>query len=384
MKKLLLLSAGALLSFSAMAQVTEPTLTQVWETEKANLPDDDKARYAVGVNGTIFIPWQTNSNVVCINKDGKTTIETGTKGWCATADEAGNIILQTGAGSSASNQWAILPAGKTSKEDLIDLGTLTSPDGCAANELHMVGRAIGNVMNADGGAFYVFAKNQTKITKFFIANGAQVADKTVAVEIGGDNAYTSSAQGLVQPINSDVNATDNVIWTIRSTANSFYKLDGTAYKEYALTSTNTACGTGGGDVLTLGGVEYTIEPSGTTYSDGFVIVDRTNDKVVYTRESTETTPFAASWNANVKSVTQVYTGFEKTSGTTANVYHFVGGVRAAMYTFEVPSVATAIESVAVDANAPVEYYNLQGVKVANPENGLFIKKQGNKATKVIL
>ena len=45
---------------------------------------------------------------------------------------------------------------------------------------------------------------------------------------------------------------------------------------------------------------------------------------------------------------------------------------------------TAIESVAVDANAPVEYYNLQGVKVANPENGLFIKKQGNKATKVIL
>ncbi len=46
--------------------------------------------------------------------------------------------------------------------------------------------------------------------------------------------------------------------------------------------------------------------------------------------------------------------------------------------------ATAIESVSVDANAPVEYYNLQGVKVANPENGLFIKKQGNKAVKVIL
>ena len=46
--------------------------------------------------------------------------------------------------------------------------------------------------------------------------------------------------------------------------------------------------------------------------------------------------------------------------------------------------ATAIESVSVDANAPVEYYNLQCVKVANPENGLFIKKQGNKAVKVIL
>ena len=35
-------------------------------------------------------------------------------------------------------------------------------------------------------------------------------------------------------------------------------------------------------------------------------------------------------------------------------------------------------------NAEVEYYNLQGVKVENPEKGIFIKKQGNKTTKVIL
>ena len=45
---------------------------------------------------------------------------------------------------------------------------------------------------------------------------------------------------------------------------------------------------------------------------------------------------------------------------------------------------SAIESVGADVNAPVEYYNLQGVRVANPENGLFIKKQGSRTTKVIL
>ena len=39
---------------------------------------------------------------------------------------------------------------------------------------------------------------------------------------------------------------------------------------------------------------------------------------------------------------------------------------------------------AEDDNAAVEYYNLQGVKVVNPENGIFIKKQGNKVTKVVL
>lgn len=37
-----------------------------------------------------------------------------------------------------------------------------------------------------------------------------------------------------------------------------------------------------------------------------------------------------------------------------------------------------------DMDAPVEYYNLQGVKVVRPENGIFIKKQGGKTTKVVL
>ena len=45
---------------------------------------------------------------------------------------------------------------------------------------------------------------------------------------------------------------------------------------------------------------------------------------------------------------------------------------------------SGVENIEAEDNAPVEYYNLQGVKVVNPENGIFIKKQGNKVTKVIL
>lgn len=45
---------------------------------------------------------------------------------------------------------------------------------------------------------------------------------------------------------------------------------------------------------------------------------------------------------------------------------------------------TGVESTVADDNAPVEYFNLQGVKVANPENGIFIRKQGAKTTKVTL
>lgn len=39
---------------------------------------------------------------------------------------------------------------------------------------------------------------------------------------------------------------------------------------------------------------------------------------------------------------------------------------------------------AEDQNAPAVYYNLQGVRVDNPANGLFIRVQGKKATKVLV
>ena len=66
-------------------------------------------------------------------------------------------------------------------------------------------------------------------------------------------------------------------------------------------------------------------------------------------------------------------------------YQYYAGGKVAMYTLEVPGDLTGIESVgAEDVEAPVEYYNLQGVKVDNPSNGLYIKRQGNKVTKVIL
>ena len=38
---------------------------------------------------------------------------------------------------------------------------------------------------------------------------------------------------------------------------------------------------------------------------------------------------------------------------------------------------------AADENAPVEYYNLQGMKVKEPSNGVYIKKQGTKVEKIV-
>lgn len=45
----------------------------------------------------------------------------------------------------------------------------------------------------------------------------------------------------------------------------------------------------------------------------------------------------------------------------------------------------AVEGVEMDeTDAPVEYFNLQGVRVSNPSNGLYIRRQGSKTEKVII
>ncbi len=59
-------------------------------------------------------------------------------------------------------------------------------------------------------------------------------------------------------------------------------------------------------------------------------------------------------------------------------------------TWEIQRIAVAGEAdqtgiEAIEATeAPVEYYNLQGVRVANPENGIYVRRQGNTVTKVVV
>ena len=57
---------------------------------------------------------------------------------------------------------------------------------------------------------------------------------------------------------------------------------------------------------------------------------------------------------------------------------------ASKYSFNTENVGINKVTIDNDANAPVEYYNLQGVKVTNPSNGVFIKVQGKKSEKVYI
>ena len=46
--------------------------------------------------------------------------------------------------------------------------------------------------------------------------------------------------------------------------------------------------------------------------------------------------------------------------------------------------SSSLEDIEVESEAPVEYYNLHGIRVADPAPGLYIRRQGNKVSKVVI
>lgn len=56
----------------------------------------------------------------------------------------------------------------------------------------------------------------------------------------------------------------------------------------------------------------------------------------------------------------------------------------AYFSFTDPTYDSIKSVTTNDENAPVEYYNLQGMRISNPENGIFIRRQGSKTSKVTI
>lgn len=53
-----------------------------------------------------------------------------------------------------------------------------------------------------------------------------------------------------------------------------------------------------------------------------------------------------------------------------------------MYVFYEKTGSTGVAGIDADNNEPIEYYNLQGIRVDNPSNGIYICRQGSKVKKI--
>lgn len=96
-----------------------------------------------------------------------------------------------------------------------------------------------------------------------------------------------------------------------------------------------------------------------------------------------------SWYAAGVSFDAENTQFALTGDPAGNCTFDGEANKAYKFSF-VPSTATltvtadvAVAGIEVE-NAPVEYFNMQGVRVANPENGIFIVRQGDKVSKQVI
>ena len=83
----------------------------------------------------------------------------------------------------------------------------------------------------------------------------------------------------------------------------------------------------------------------------------------------------------------VWTAYENSNVTEVVITKSESGNNPTISTMTVyylDDPTNGVNEIANDLNAPVEYFNLQGQKVLNPSNGIFIIRQGNKTSKVVI
>ncbi len=87
------------------------------------------------------------------------------------------------------------------------------------------------------------------------------------------------------------------------------------------------------------------------------------------------------------SVTMVFpiTASDITAINNKSEFVINGDSSAGVLSVYIPGEESGIEAIeAADSDAPVEYFNLQGIRVENPENGIFVRRQGGKVSKVVI
>lgn len=307
-----ILVCGLAVVASAVA-VQAQTLTQDWKVTK-NLPAAVEARDGIGGKGKIWTNDKSSAKLTYWDESGEHSLSVGAGGTAITMDDAGNIIISTSMYGGGCTAYKILPYGETSVKDL----SVKLPDGVTPVGMQYMGRAKGDVMSAEGGVFYI--GSTANAVKVFIAGGVQDVAKSKAITTG----MPAGAETIVQPVSSSLDD-DEILLRNRSQKN-FYYWNGEKYVAYSAPwKANSTCG---GDAFKLNGTLYTIEPSGTDYVDGFVIVDRSTNKVVATHEAEFAT---AVRKPNGNSLTA-----EKVDEYTINIYQYVPGQIAAKYTFSLP------------------------------------------------
>ncbi len=357
-------------------------LTQKWAHTDGHLPANTQSRWATAFDGKIYVNDHSASKLYYWAESGLT--DTGiasAAGTAITSDAAGNVIVNTSMYADGNTAMKILPAGGAAMQDL----TITMPAGVTAAQMQYLGKATGNIMGS-GGALFIFPSGATSVAKIIFKNGVQQSAEAISV-----GAITADGQAFAMSLSDDYTS-NNIVARVRGKKH-FYHNDGVSFVAYPDNGITT---TQGGTIFKLGDVYYAVEPIGTSYRDGFQVVDLDND-IVVAKHTEELMSTAVSPNPNCIIA-------EVISDQVANLYQYVPGQLATMYEFEVENptgvgsvdascatITTGKGYIEIKGNANgFEVYNVQGVLIGQSENyincpaGIYLVEVNGKATKVIV
>lgn len=386
--------AAAVVAVAAPAIAAE-TVTVKTDWYKTYTTNRNESRFGAGFGGKVYFNDKANGKVMTIDKDGNVeeyaTVEG--LGTGIAIDDAGNVLVNTGfPGAVSGSNFVIISAADKSQTKLtLDINEGNA--GLAAARVDQLGRVAGNLLSEDGAFFFITMNGASTVTTIFVQNGAQAM---------GDLSYLMSEPAPIsmntstcaQPLfdfDTLVGMGDDARkagFAVRNRGNQkVYYYDGTDWLTFGAPATTTS-GTEGFDVFTIGDKSYSINPVKMTFNhenafeiadeDGNTIFNSVNDGGVPVACETGGQSFG-SYNAR-----PVYNQAGEVEKV--EIYQWYGANNnnclAAMFT--VSKTQGVNDVIAADAEVAPVYYNLQGVRVANPANGLYIKVAGEKASKVLV
>ena len=340
-------------------------MTQDWAQTENHITVASAGRcWATGFDGKIYFNDYDNTKLYYWTKTGLTDAGTSTAGTAITNDDANNIILSTTVWSAAPTALKILPAGSTTYQDL----AITLPTGVTAASMMYMGKAIGDVMSNEGGAIYLIPSGATAVAKIIIKNGVQASASVIDVS----SVITADAATFATPLTSDINS-DLIAVKLRANKHFYHNMND-AFEAFPDNSTTT---TQGGTLFNLAGKLFAVEPIGTSYCDGFQVVDIEKNTIAASHAEVNTT---AAFKPNPNIITA-----EVVSDYEAKLYQYVPGQYAAQYTFKV-SATVGVEDI-VDAKNDMSIavagqdLHINGIEVADVEiysiSGILVAKEAN-------
>ncbi len=389
MKKFLLLGAAAMMACAANAQ----TLEKLWSHDMSghaaavrnivlvngNEVAATNISFSGGADNVIFFDangqmakthdvkaFLTENQIGAVGDDGAVSVYTLGRG--IDTDAVGNIIVNLG-----------FPNATQGKEFVV-----IAPDG-TMRHIHCEVPAPGESARADffacagninaNGYFALTPHQKNYVGVYNIFEGEQDSDYSYLVDADEGSSFTNEAKVVFpnKTVAEDAEFAPEFFVYHRSISGVRYSdgssalvvLNDAAFQQGKATTTGIGA-------FQIDGVNYIVMPmaddSGARNS-WFKVVNVATGEIV-----------AQDNGVGGNTATQDYSAWVNEDGT-VSIAQLNQGKALTMYKLTLG--ASAIEEVAAD-NAAVEYFNLQGVKVANPENGIFVKKQGAKATKVVL